>query len=460
MPVSSKIHELTKKMLGSFTFDLNKKISFIFILTIASIIIIDSSIVEFYSFSGVRTSSAVNVVIFIAFSIVFAFSGILLVNCVRTITSKTTYKLPKNLRKFHYIIFGTLILTIALISITIFQIIAFNKYHIMLLHIVTFISHVSALVFAIPLVFIIAKWFKSRRNYIILLYIITFSLVSVNIVVSITYYENILLRSYAIEIKSYRISAYVTGFYSKPADELLSSVYNVIFILSFLVIWVATVALLNQYKYRLGKIRYYALTIIPLIYFIFPFHTYFANLLSPFVLNFPITVSVIYTILFSASKQVGALLFSLSFLIASTVVPKDSIRKSLLISCIGMTILFSSVEITPLQYKVLPPYGLISEAFIPLGAFLLLVGIFTSAVHLSQDGELRRDFRKSAIAQLNLLRTIGIAQMEKELVKNFKLVEKHDTSLETTQDYSEENVKQIVHEVLEELKQKDLGKRK
>ena len=55
---------------------------------------------------------------------------------------------------------------------------------------------------------------------------------------------------------------------------------------------------------------------------------------------------------------------------------------------------------------------------------------------------------------------MGIAQMEKELIKNFKLAEKHDTSLETTQNYSEENVKQIVHEVLEELKQKDFGKRK
>ena len=183
--------------------------------------------------------------------------------------------------------------------------------------------------------------------------------------------------------------------------------------------------------------------------------------LSPFVLNSPITVSVIYTVLFSASKQVGAFLYSLSFLIASTVVPNDSVKKSLLISCIGMTLLFSSVEITPLQYKVFPPYGLITEAFIPQGAFLLLVGIFTSAINVSQDGELRRDFRKSAMAQLNLLRTIGIAQMEKELVKNFKLAEKLDTSLETTQvSYSEENVKQIVHEVLEELKQKDFGKRK
>jgi hypothetical protein len=447
-------------MYSFFTFDLNKKISFMFILIITSVIIIDSTIVEFYSFSGVRTTSAINVVIFIAFSIVFAFSGILLVTCVKTITSKTKYRLPKNLRKFNYIILGTQILTIGLISVTIFQIIALNKYHILLLHLVTYISHVSALVFAIPLVFILAKWFKSRKNYIILLYIISFSLVSVNIVVSLAYYEQILSRSYVTEIKPYRISTNVTAFYSKPIDELLSSLYNVIFILSFLVIWIATMALLNQYKYRLGKTRYYALTIIPLIYFIFPFHTYFANLLSPFVLDSPVGVSVTYTVLFSGTKQVGAFLFSLSFLIASTVVPNDSIKKSLLISCIGMTILFSSVEITPLQYKVFPPFGLITEAFIPLGAFLLLVGIFTSAVNVSQDGELRRNFRKSAIAQLNLLRTIGIAQMEKELVKNFKLAEKRTPNLGTTQDYSEENLKQIVHEVLQELKQKDFGKRK
>lgn len=429
-------------------------------MVIVSIIIIDSTIVEFYSFSGLRVSSSLNLVIFIAFSIVFAFSGILLVNCVKTITSKTTYKLPKTLRNFHFIIFGTQILTIGLISITIFQIIANDKYHILLLHLVTYISHLSALVFAIPLIFILVKWFKSRRNYIILFYILSFSLVSANILVSFIYYEKIFSRSYFPEIKQYRIPMYVSAFFSTPIEESISAAYNIIFILSFLVIWVATMALLNQYKYRLGKTKYYALTIIPLIYFIFPFHSYFTNLLSPFVLDSPIAVSVIYTVLFSATKQIGAFLFSLSFLIASTVVPNASVKKSLLISCIGMTILFSSVEITPLQYKVLPPYGLVTEAFIPLGSYLLLVGIFTSAVNVSQDGELRRDFRKSAMANLNLLRTIGIAQMEKELIKNFKLAEKRGTSLETTQDYSEENIKQIVHEVLEELKQKDFGKRK
>jgi hypothetical protein len=200
------------------------KTSLIFILIIASIIIIDSTIVEFYSFSGVRASSTFNIVIFAAFSVVFAFSSLLLVSCVKTITSKTTYRLPKNLGKFQYIIFGILILTIVLISVTIFQTIAFSKYHILLLRAVTYISHISALAFAIPLIFLLAKWFKSRRNYIILLYVATFSLVSANIIVSLIYYEQILLRSNAIEIRPYRITMSVVVFYSTPADESLSSI--------------------------------------------------------------------------------------------------------------------------------------------------------------------------------------------------------------------------------------------
>ena len=50
--------------------------------------------------------------------------------------------------------------------------------------------------------------------------------------------------------------------------------------------------------------------------------------------------------------------------------------------------------------------------------------------------------------------------MGKELVKNSNRPKKRYANLETTQNYSVENIKQIVHEVLEELKQMDFGKRK
>jgi len=89
-----------------------------------------------------------------------------------------------------------------------------------------------------------------------------------------------------------------------------------------------------------------------------------------------------------------------------------------------MAILFSSLGITPLQYRVFPPYGLITEAFIPIGSYLLFVGIFTSAKHISRDAELRKAFYKSASSQLTLLKAIGVSQMEKELEEKTKLLEK------------------------------------
>lgn len=44
-------------------------------------------------------------------------------------------------------------------------------------------------------------------------------------------------------------------------------------------------------------------------------------------------------------------------------------------STIGMTIIFGSLENSVLQYHVYPPYGLITVAFLPLGAYLLLQAI-------------------------------------------------------------------------------------
>ena len=146
--------------------------------------------------------------------------------------------------------------------------------------------------------------------------------------------------------------------------------------------------------------------------------------------------SIIYVLIFNATKQVGAVLFSLAFWTASTLVYDDRIRKSLLISSIGMAILFGTFEISPLQYHVYPPYGLITQAFIPLGAYLLFVGIFTSAKNISRDSELRKEFYKSASSQLALLKAIGVSQMEKELEKEVKSVEEKVSRLspETTDD--------------------------
>jgi hypothetical protein len=441
-----------EKIISYTTLHLNKKTSFILILIFTTIVVFDSTIVNFSSYSGVEPPTSLNVAIFIIFSTIFVTSSIILLNSLRKIMSKHAYKPLRGLRYFYSIIISTQILTIAIILMIILQMILLNRYSLILLRAETYLSHLSALVFISFLIFFFAGWLTSKRNYITMLYIMSFSLVSVNLVISLIYLESYFSISLSADVKPYSIISYVTNIFSSTLTELLSLAFRALSLSSFLLMWIATAILLSQYRYKMGRIRYFLLVSIPLIYYIFPFSDYFGDVLYSFRSSSPVTFSIIYLLIFSATKQVGALLFSLSFWTASSLVYDDRIRKSLLMSSIGMAILFGSIELTPLQYRVYPPYGFITEAFIPLGAYLLFIGIFTSAKHISQDAEVRKEFYKSAASQLGLLRTIGVSQMQKELEKKVKFIEEH-SRLEKTDDVQleEGNVKEILRDVLNEL---------
>jgi hypothetical protein len=206
----------------------------------------------------------------------------------------------------------------------------------------------------------------------------------------------------------------------------------------------------------MGRTKYFSLMSIPLLYYIFPFQNYFGDTFFSMLQSSPVFFSILYVLTFSATKQVGALLFGLSFWTASSLVHDERIRQSLLITSVGIVILYGSINIASLQYHVFPPYGLVTEAFIPTGAYLLFAGIFISTRHISRDTEVRKEFYKSASSQLTLLKTIGVSQMEKELEEETKSLEGHFRLSEREEDYlqerlEEQNVKQILHDVLNEL---------
>lgn len=81
----------------------------------------------------------------------------------------------------------------------------------------------------------------------------------------------------------------------------------------------------------------------------------------------------------------------------------------------------------------------------------VIVHFGTSAKKISQDTLLRREFYKSASSQLSLLKAIGVSQMEKEFESKIKSVQERATLYEPEQDLSEENAKEILREVLNEL---------
>jgi hypothetical protein len=447
--------KVRNKVVGFVTLDLTRRTSLIFVLIFSTIALFDSMIVRFSSFTGGEPPVLVNIAIFVMFCTIFAAGSILLINSVRKLLSRFEYKLmPFDPRYFYYIICITLISISIVILMIILQLTLLNNYSLTLLRVQTYVTHLSALFFLSFLIFLFVRWLSQRRNYVVILYCVSLALLSVSLIISLIYLDSDFSSLPSSNVRPLPMILYVINFPGSPLTESLSTAFDLLSLSSFLLMWIATAILLNQYRHRMGGLKYFSVISIPLIYYIFPFQSYFGDALFPLLVSSPVIFSIVYILIFSATKQVGAIFFGLTFWFASGLVYDDRARRSLLVSSIGITILFGSISLTPLQYAVYPPYGLITEAFIPLGSYLLLVGIFTSAIHISRDAVVRKELYKSAMSQLDLLRNIGISEMEKEfevkvkqLEEVYRISEIADRSYQAEQ-IETESVKKILQDVL------------
>jgi hypothetical protein len=148
-------------------------------------------------------------------------------------------------------------------------------------------------------------------------------------------------------------------------------------------------------------------------------------------------------------------LFGLAFFLTAMKIKRKDLRGLVLISGIGMTLLYASTVIHGLSYFVAPPFGLVTVSFVGLASYMLSIGIFASSRELARDEVVRRDLSQIAGKQLSLLRNMGAAEMEKSLIKNIKpIMDKsiiaNDTSLQDPM--NQEDYKEMVREILTELK--------
>ncbi len=446
------LSSLRDKIVRNVNFEISKKSSIIFILIFTTLVVIDTTIVKFTSYSGFELGTSWNVIIFVIFFIVLVVSSIILLNAAKHVISSYEYKSTIPTKLYHNLIVAVQFSSIAIMMLIILQIFFQGIYKTVFLRAEVYISHICGLVFLSLLSFLFMSWLTSNKNLGIILYTLSFTIASVNLIISLIYVDSYLSISSVSDITLHPITSYVTNLPGLPITESLSSVFDALSLTSFLLMWSATVILLRQYRRKFGRIKFLLFMGIPLIYYIFPLQGYFEDVFLSLLQNSSISYTITYILIFSATKQVGALLFSLVFLTASDLVYDATTRKTLLISSVGMAILFATFEISPLQYHVYPPFGFTTQTLIPLGSYLLFVGIHSSAKRISRDSQLRKEFYRNASNQLGLLRAIGVSEMEKELQK--RLDAPHSRSIDIEQEQvpmDDENVKEILHEVLNEL---------
>jgi hypothetical protein len=162
-------------------------------------------------------------------------------------------------------------------------------------------------------------------------------------------------------------------------------------------------------------------------------------------------------LLVSTASILAGLVFGAAFLsIARTLRRGTPIRHYLILAAYGMFIFYLAGSATVSQ-AAYPPFGLVSVAFTGLSTYLIYVGLYCSAVTLSQDLTLRKTIRESVLEQSKLLDSIGTAQMQKELqtcvltiVKKTSHEMKENSGIEAS--LTEDDLRDYMSVVMNELK--------
>jgi hypothetical protein len=346
----------------------------------------------------------------------------------------------------------------AILVFVILQMFMTSRYNVVLLTTAVTISYVFAIAMMVILCHRFFSWFKLNKSYVISLYGLSAMMLAANTCITLWLVNSILIARPEEVVPRVTALAAAPLINVDPVNRALNYAYIITTITSFIISWCATVALLKNYIQKTGKFAYWIVLILPLAYFVSQFLVLSLGLFGQILISNPIFYGILFTIIFTLSKPIGGIIFGISFWMIARNIHKDNIVRSyLIISGYGFLLLFTSNQALVLIFTQYPPFGFVAISFVGLASYLVLVGIYSSAISISHDASLRREIRRLAIRESKLLDSIGTAQMEQEIVKRVVTVaKKHsDINIEKTgvqPSLSEHDMKQYMEEVLRELK--------
>jgi hypothetical protein len=297
------------------------------------------------------------------------------------------------------------------------------------------------------------SWYKLNRNSIVvLLYGLSFAVVVITSIVFLT------VSMYRFSDRDPYISPDSEFPITKPKPEsplyLLNKIYHYSDIISFALKWIATAFLLYHYSQKMGTTKYWILISLPLVYFL-------GTYLDDFNLYVPHTKTeeFYWTLYVTYNSTAGGILFYMGFVVATKHFHNNWAIKDYLTICGFGFLLFFSAGQTTLSFSPYPPFGFATMSFYGLSTYLILLGLYASAISVSQDIELRESIKKSTLRESKFLDSMGTAHMKKELMKRM-LIRARKEQKELIQEsgvntsLSEEDIIGIIKEVEKDVEEK------
>jgi hypothetical protein len=356
---------------------------------------------------------------------------------------------------WNYFIKISILLQTCFVVFLTLQILLYHQYFSGLLFYSTVLSYSSAVISFIILSVRFVRWFRTNHNKEVLLFFVASISLLTNIVATLFLVGTVLYYKPMI-IWPHPGTVFVT-FEKGTVLYTVNYLYYVTSIVSFGTMWLATSFLLRHHSKKWGRSRYWIIVSIPLMYFLSQFAGLFPFLYSQWAHSNPIFISSLFMLLSTYSIPLGSIIFGLSFLLLSLKMPKlTPVRIFLQIAGYGITLLYISNLAIVITGTTYPPFGVASVSFVGLASFLVLNGIYYSAVSVSIDVQLRKSIARIAEEDPSLLEGIGTAEMESTIIQFSRNIEKKYTAETGVQSsYDDDSLKEYLQAVISERKRKN-----
>ena len=259
-------------------------------------------------------------------------------------------------------------------------------------------------------------------------------------------------KKYHAEIQYKVVNSHTTTLWILPSSlTSLKNSLDYLTVFPYLFTWLAVATLLRQYyqTIRIGKLplKFWIILSIPMAFYLIGsgliFHAY-----DPYRFYF--------RILFRAGTIGSSVLFGLAFYLITrrtgeaVNVSAEKVKNYLTISSIGVILIGISFSTSALQQT----YGVAAHSLVLLASYLFTVGLYSSAIAVSQDSSLRTSIRASL---LELVDNIGTAQMEQEIEKRVLKVAREQQEVlrersEIESSLTERDMKEYLEQVIKEVK--------
>jgi hypothetical protein len=426
----------------------------VLLLVIISAEIFDISLNKVYVFINSSQFSIVwNITAFVSIALAYIIGQHFIMEYVKKSSKDLKTKGRLSFSIIHKIVKTTQYPLVGLLVTVAIQMILFSMYNSRLLIFSIWISYIPAICMLGLLAQRFFHWYTANRNAAVLTYGLSATLIGIAAAISLGLST---LLSIGAPVDIGQIVGLTEA--SMPYNIVpLNNAYLISSVLAFILTWIATVLVLRHHSRTLGLIKYWILVSIPLVYFLTQFQPLLLPLFSSYSAAEPFTFATVYTIVFSASKPVGGILFAVAFWSVAKTLSNKQLRNYMIIAGYGLALIFSSEQAILLVNRIYPPFGLATTSFLGLASYLVLVGIYSSAISVSEDSKLRQSIRSLALRETKFLDSIGMAQMEQQIQKRVIEIAKRnqgnmaeETGIQSS--VTEEDMKAYLEQVINEIK--------